>query len=474
MECPSSLSKIGKGGVGEVFMLNGNQACKIIEHNITLGVPYPNEFDIMNRMDSEFVMHIDDIYLPSAMNYKSLGIVTLLGKNCSTLKLEDIFKIVQGVDYLHRNGVLHLDIKPGNIILTEFNKPKIIDFGSSKVVRSVKEGYYTTLPIGTGSYRPPEHFEGYSTNQKMRCVYKDSSDVWSLGMTILSLITGSHLLPNKIREFGVSTDLIFYFLKTNISSPSSRDEIIRGKIRKCISIPPEKHEGIIDLLSKMLEWNPAKRVGMCQIITHSIFKDFKEDEIFNPSFIPTWPLEEFQPGDDTMCVKECIIYTLKILKHPFFSNFGIGILFHAVDIVYRFAITDKGCEVINTIQGRIEVAAVAVNIAIKYHGPPTVDVYTIIKGILPQWVWKENLTRQLLHLEEDIYEQFSLMVYRRFMYDSIKTRRDVIKFYRKYILDPSEYYQFTPNPVDPLTFIDMTDPSFVYKTIQDFSFTTPS
>jgi serine/threonine protein kinase len=97
-------------------------------------------------------------------------------------------EVLAALEYAHNRGVLHLDIKPANIMLSDTNEIKLIDFGiSSDSKKSVKE------IMGSPYYMSPEQIKGKDIDPR--------SDIYSFGVTVYELFTGS--LPfqdSKTRE----------------------------------------------------------------------------------------------------------------------------------------------------------------------------------------------------------------------------------------------------------------------------------
>ena len=87
-------------------------------------------------------------------------------------------QILEGLVYLHSEGVIHLDIKPGNILVSNTGEIKLADFGISKKLKSKKSNDSACSPW----YSAPEVFESNGVL---------ASDIWSLGCTVIELLSGS-------------------------------------------------------------------------------------------------------------------------------------------------------------------------------------------------------------------------------------------------------------------------------------------
>lgn len=162
-----------------------------------------------------------------------------------------IRQILQGVLYLHRNNVVHLDLKPQNILLTS-SKPlgdiRIVDFGLSRQVDSIKE---VREILGTPEYVAPEvlSYEPIST----------ATDMWSIGVLTYVMLTGvSPFLGDTKQET---------FL--NISQVD-------------IQYSQEEFEGIsdeaINFIQSLLINNPRKRARADQCLKHAWLSSHQEQE----------------------------------------------------------------------------------------------------------------------------------------------------------------------------------------------------
>ncbi|XP_037444022.1 FT-interacting protein 7-like isoform X2 [Triticum dicoccoides] len=90
--------------------------------------------------------------------------------------------ICEGLQYLHENHIVHLDLKPANILLDDNMAPKITDFGLSRCFDENQSRDITKTILGTMGYLAPEHREGG--------VIAHSADLYSLGVIIIEILTG--------------------------------------------------------------------------------------------------------------------------------------------------------------------------------------------------------------------------------------------------------------------------------------------
>ncbi|MBG1264016.1 serine/threonine-protein kinase [Nostoc commune] len=139
-------------------------------------------------------------------------IVEAKGFESETAVRQILLSLLWVLDYVHSKGIIHRDIKPENIILRSVDgKPVLIDFGAVKeTIRSVvnSPGYPTrSLVIGTPGYMPSEQAVG-------RPVY--STDIYSLGLTAIYLLTGKH--PQELPTDLKTGEILWQQHAPNVSS----------------------------------------------------------------------------------------------------------------------------------------------------------------------------------------------------------------------------------------------------------------
>ena len=144
--------------------------------------------------------------------------------------VEIIFKCIRALEYAHRHGVIHRDIKPGNILLSDSGETKVGDFGASFQQKLV----HTTQITGVGSpaYMSPEQIRMETLTHQ--------TDIYSLGVTMYKLLTGK--LPHVA---ATQAALTYAILNTEPARPA--------KLR------PEL-PGLLDaIVMKAMEKDPAAR-----------------------------------------------------------------------------------------------------------------------------------------------------------------------------------------------------------------------
>jgi serine/threonine-protein kinase len=145
--------------------------------------------------------------------------------------LDMIKQACDGLDYLHQEGILHRDIKPGNLLLFEGGQVKLADFGVARWREAVTLTA-TGLLVGTPEYMSPEQAEGHKD-------LTHASDIYSLGVVMYELLTG--LSPFK-RKTPLATSLA----QVNDAAPLPKtivpgiSAVVQGIVMRCLDKSPDK------------------------------------------------------------------------------------------------------------------------------------------------------------------------------------------------------------------------------------------
>lgn len=153
-----------------------------------------------------------------------------------------IFKqLIQGLHYMHSQGIIHRDVKLDNILIDSDSTIKICDLGVSKMI---KPGELMTEQCGTPAYIAPEIISGNG-------YYGFGADIWSAGVVFYALLSGT--VPFKGSDMQELHDLI-----------------VKADYPELTDISVEANE----LIKGMLEVDPAKRLTTEQLLKHPYLEDY--------------------------------------------------------------------------------------------------------------------------------------------------------------------------------------------------------
>jgi eukaryotic-like serine/threonine-protein kinase len=193
------ISEIARGGMGVVYRarqvsLNRPVALKMILAGNLAGSDDVKRFHIeaeaAANLDHPGIVPIYEIGEHDGQHFFSMGFVegTGLAAKVSDGPLppreaaELTKQVAEAMHYAHDKGVIHRDLKPGNVLLDSQGRPKVTDFGLAKKLQGDSGLTQTGQVMGTPSYMPPEQAEGKEVGPL--------ADVYSLGALLYCLLTG--------------------------------------------------------------------------------------------------------------------------------------------------------------------------------------------------------------------------------------------------------------------------------------------
>ena len=157
-----------------------------------------------------------------------------------TRTLDYTCQICNALDHAHQQGVIHRDLRPGNVLVTEGGLLKVADFGTSRFIELAAHG---TTVIGSPPYMAPEQFHG-------KTVF--ASDIYSLGVTMYQMLTG--VLPYNTPA---PADLEKLMKGELVSPPRTRNPKIPAQINDIVmkAVAPDvkaRYQRASDLLNDLL------------------------------------------------------------------------------------------------------------------------------------------------------------------------------------------------------------------------------
>ena len=199
-------------------------------------------------------------------------------------------QMLNGLEMCHRNGVVHCDIKPENVLLVKGSQTlvKVIDFGSSCFVGHQKYEY-----IQSRFYRAPEVMIGIT--------YGPPMDVWSTALVIIELLIGRPLWPgdDELEELWMIRSLLGDPPTEMVARGNRRSEFFEEDLTlKKIEKEPEPMDladvlntndpYLVDFLMKCLTWDPSKRMNAMTALQHPWIqtREFSLSQPLKDSLLP--------------------------------------------------------------------------------------------------------------------------------------------------------------------------------------------
>jgi len=267
------IEKIGNGGMATVYkakdlVLKRYVAVKILREEYTTDNEFIKRFNTEAESAASLthpnIVSVYDVGKEGNLYYIVMELIK--GKTLKEIIVEDgrmgwkwsvkiAKQIAQALETAHRNNIIHRDIKPHNIIITEDGTAKVTDFGIAKAVsNSTITAFGTT--IGSVHYFSPEHARGGYTDAK--------SDLYSLGVVLYEMVTGKvpfdadtpvSVALKHMQEKPVPP------IELNPAIPQSLNDLILKAMEKDPNMRYSTATEMIEDLDKILK-NPEAEVGV--------------------------------------------------------------------------------------------------------------------------------------------------------------------------------------------------------------------
>ena len=265
---------LGSGAFGEVLLvhhkdLDRDFAMKIIKKRKNRSNDEKdilNEIGILKKLDHPKILKVIDFYSTPKKYYiiteycpegELFNEIIKVGKFDEGQAAFIINQILKAVTYCHKMNIIHRDIKPENIMITNREKNgclqvKLIDFGTAKIF---EKGHQENKYVGSSYYMAPEI---------IKRKYDEKCDLWSIGVILYILLTGRPPFD------GNDDDEIL-------------ENVKKGVYDKWAYPFPLLSAHAKDLIFKLLQYDPKKRLSAEEAIEHPWFKtaEFKKKDKVN-------------------------------------------------------------------------------------------------------------------------------------------------------------------------------------------------
>src|SRR3954465_2387648 len=255
------LSTIGSGGFGTVYLAEDTW----IDKKVALKVPHKQGVDFGELLREPRLLaslnHPNIVTILTAEKQENIFFIVMEFVPGETLEamivregaldlgraLDYTCQICNAVEHAHRQNVLHRDLRPSNVLITDRGMAKVADFGTSRFLEIAAHG---TTVIGSPPYMAPEQFHG-------KAVF--ASDIYSMGVTMYQMLTG--VLPY---DTPAPADLDKLMSGELVSPPRSKNPAIPKTISDIVmrAMAPEitnRYQRATDLLNDVIAARAATR-----------------------------------------------------------------------------------------------------------------------------------------------------------------------------------------------------------------------
>jgi serine/threonine-protein kinase len=259
------LEEVGRGGQGVVFRARQKSLNRIVALKvISLGQwaseahlkRFRREAEAAASLAHPSIVPIYDVGERDGLCYFSMKFVeggqldeVVRRRPISVRQAAELTaKVARTVHYAHEHGILHRDIKPGNILLDEKGEPHLTDFGLARLLDSESTVTRTVEVMGTPSYMAPEQAAGKNAE------LTSATDVYGLGAVLYQLLTGQPPFAG-----GTTYETIKLLLDTEPRPPRSLNPKIDSELSticlKCLEKDPsQRYPSALALAEDLEHW----------------------------------------------------------------------------------------------------------------------------------------------------------------------------------------------------------------------------
>lgn len=245
------IGYINKGGFGCCYLVRSlkyelNFVCKVVpddDYDKSFLLSYKREVEALSKLNHPNIVRVYDVFTSAnflfiILEYCSGGnLQSIVEKSANGIDFHRVTKyaveIIDALGYMHSKGYAHCDIKPSNILIDEFGRAKLADFGLSHFV-DLKIKSTTNSHGGSLCFMSPELLLNKSNNP-----FK--ADIWALGVTLYILNTSR--FPFK----GKNMNTLLREIEFGPQQIPNIPEELWNVIDACLQIEPESRKSCLEL-----------------------------------------------------------------------------------------------------------------------------------------------------------------------------------------------------------------------------------
>lgn len=263
------LERIGGGSMGIVYeardtRLNRNVALKFLPPAFTKDSEAKQRF--IHEAQAASSLDHPNIYTIHEIDETSDGRLFICMTRYAGKSLKDILdahelslsesvdiavQIARGLSKAHKNGIVHQDIKPANVLITEDGIAKIVDFGIARMTgQNISQ---TGSMVGTAAYMSPEQASGEMVDER--------SDIWSLGVVLYEMLAGEMPFQGQYEQAIIYSIINQDPEPVGQKRPEVPEELERIVERSLQKNPLERYQQIEDMLNDLVSLSQGTMTG---------------------------------------------------------------------------------------------------------------------------------------------------------------------------------------------------------------------
>lgn len=324
------VDKISKGSHGQVYKVKDEKnrlfAAKKYLDDWTRDDVNLLELEVFSAFRHDNIMKAEKFFTPyNCPNAKSLVIITeIADEDLSTFSdrndnyfyiLKYAFEIFQGLNFIHNNNVIHLDLKCQNVVLVK-GKAKLIDFGASYKTDGI---LISKELMTTDGYRTPENLEKELSGKRDFHFSKDN-DIWAGILILVYMIIGEKMYSPR--------SSLNFFKKLTLDTKEKSIRDIISEAENLVNFRKKDAKKLGSFLNMALQYKKENRPSIKEILSHEIFNNIKVSN--NPGYVSNVILFEKGNREKIRNVIYSIIYILLTKE-----KYKVYYLFLAIELVYR-------------------------------------------------------------------------------------------------------------------------------------------